>query len=68
MKIDVATFNTLCLITFFCSAVVSTALSWMFARALAFRFWAAAFFLMSAAAACLAAHSVWDTRVLLVER
>lgn len=66
MKLDVATFNALCLITFFCSAVVSTALSWMFARAVAFRFWAAAFFLMSAAAACLAAHSQSDSRALLV--
>lgn len=66
MRFDVATFTTLSLITFLCSAVVSTALSWMFTRVLAFRFWAAAFFLMTVATACLLAHSVWDTRVLLV--
>jgi hypothetical protein len=66
MKFDVATFNSLCLMTFLCSAVVTTALSRMFAEMAAFRFWALAFFLIAAAAGCFALHSIWPTKVLLL--
>ncbi len=38
MKIDLATLNSLCFITFLCSALITTALSTMFARVTAFRF------------------------------
>lgn len=66
MRFDVATFNSLCLMTFLCSAIVSVALSRIFERVAAFRFWSAAFFLMSAAAACFGLHSVWPTSLLLI--
>jgi hypothetical protein len=65
MKFDVATFNSICLMTFLCSGIVSIALSRIFERVAAFRFWSAAFFLMSAAAACFGLHLIWvGTRAL----
>ncbi|MEW6341098.1 MAG: hypothetical protein AB1704_10515 [Pseudomonadota bacterium] len=66
MRFDVATFNSLCLMTFLCSAIVCMALSRIFERVAAFRYWTAAFFLMSAAAACFGLHAVWPTRLLLI--
>jgi hypothetical protein len=66
MKIDVATFNSLCLMTFLCSGVVTAALSRIFARVAAFRFWTASFFLMSAAAACFGLHTAWPYTALLI--
>ncbi|SDI41945.1 hypothetical protein [Paraburkholderia phenazinium] len=66
MRFDVATFNSLCLMTFLCSAIVSAALARIFERVAAFRYWSAAFFLMSAAAACFGLHEVWPTRLLLI--
>jgi hypothetical protein len=66
MKFDVATFNSICLMTFLCSGIVSIALSRIFERVAAFRFWSAAFFLMSAAAACFGLHLIWNTSALLV--
>lgn len=66
MRFDVATFNSLCLMTFLCSGIVTAALARIFARVAAFRFWSASFFLMSAAAACFGLHSVWPTTLLLI--
>ncbi|RFU45051.1 hypothetical protein [Paraburkholderia sp. DHOC27] len=66
MKFDVATFNSLFLITFLCMAVVTTALSRMFKEVAAFRFWAVSCVLTSAAAMCFGLHAVWPTKVLLV--
>jgi hypothetical protein len=64
MKFDVSTFNFLCLMTFLCSGIVTTALSRIFAQVAAFRLWSASFFLMSAAAACYGLHSVWPSNLL----
>lgn len=66
MQIDVATFNSMYLMTFLCSAVVTTALARMFERVVAFRFWAIAFFLLAAAAGCFALHLMWHNEVLLL--
>jgi hypothetical protein len=66
MKFDVATFNSLFLITFLCLAVVTTALSRMFAQLPAFRFLAIACLLTTAAATCFALHTLWPTKMLLV--
>jgi hypothetical protein len=66
MKFDVATFNSICLITFLCSSIVTAALARIFAQVAAFRVWSASFFLMSAAAACFGLHSVWPSTVLLI--
>lgn len=66
MKVDVATFNSLCLMTFLCSAIVTTALSRTFGQVVAFRFWAIAFFLLAAAAACFALHLTWHNELLLL--
>ena len=66
MKFDVATFNSICLMTFLCSGIVSIALSRIFRGVEAFRFWSAAFLLTSTAAACFGLHLVWNTNVLLV--
>jgi hypothetical protein len=66
MKFDVATFNSICLITFLCSGIVTAALSRIFARVAAFRLWSASFFLMSAAAGCFGLHAVWPSTLLLI--
>jgi hypothetical protein len=66
MKFDVATFNSLCLMTFLCSGIVTAALSRILARVAAFRLWSASFFMMSAAAACFGLHSVWPSTLLLI--
>lgn len=66
MNLDVATFNSLFLITFLCMAVVTTALSRMFSEVRAFRFLAASCVLTSLAAACFGLHSIWDTKILLI--
>ncbi|HZZ06620.1 MHYT domain-containing protein, partial [Paraburkholderia sp.] len=65
MKIDVATFQTVWLITFLCSALITTALSRMFAHVGAFRFWAIGFYLLATATACFALHAIWHTDLLL---
>ncbi|WP_027801913.1 hypothetical protein [Paraburkholderia dilworthii] len=65
MKFDVATFASLSLVTFLCCALVATALRRMFAQVSAFRFWAAAFYLLAAASACFALHLTWPTDLLL---
>lgn len=66
MKFDVATLNSLFLMTFVCSGIIAIALSRIFARVEAFRYWSAAFLMMSAAAACFGLHVSWNTNVLLV--
>ncbi|WP_230412923.1 hypothetical protein [Paraburkholderia antibiotica] len=66
MTFDVATFTSLWLITFLCCALITTALSRMFAQVAAFRFWAVAFFLNAASAACVVAHVTWQNDTLLV--
>ena len=66
MKIDVATFQTVWLITFLCSALITTALSRMFAHVGAFRFWAIGFYLLASATACFALHAIWHTDLLLL--
>jgi hypothetical protein len=66
MQLDVATFNSLFLITFLCMAVVTTALSRMFSEVPAFRYLAISCVLTSLAAACFGLHAVWSTKVLLV--
>ncbi|WP_144148604.1 hypothetical protein [Paraburkholderia sp. BCC1884] len=66
MKLDVATFTSLWLVTFLCCALVTTALSRMFAHVAAFRFWSIAFYLLAASSACFALHLSWPTDVLLV--
>ena len=65
MRFDVATFTSLCLITFLCCALIATVLSRMFAQVGAFRLWAAAFYLLAAASACFALRSAWRTDFLL---
>uniref|UniRef100_E1TDW5 Uncharacterized protein n=1 Tax=Burkholderia sp. (strain CCGE1003) TaxID=640512 RepID=E1TDW5_BURSG len=65
MKFDVATFTSLWLITFLCCALIATVLARMFAQVGAFRLWAAAFYLVAAAAACFALHLTWQTNILL---
>ncbi|MFL9868073.1 hypothetical protein PQR67_28185 [Paraburkholderia fungorum] len=66
MKIDVATFQTVWLIMFLCSALITTALSRMFAQVGAFRFWAIAFYLLATATACFALHKIWPSELLLL--
>lgn len=66
MKLDVATFTALCLITFLCCALVATALSHMFAQTTAFRFWATGFYLLTASSVCFALHLTWRYDVLLI--
>ncbi|MEA3083665.1 MAG: hypothetical protein QOC89_1362 [Paraburkholderia sp.] len=66
MKIDVATFTTVWLITFVCSALITTALARVFAQVGAFRLWAVAFYLLAAATACFALHAIWNSDLLLV--
>ena len=66
MKFDVATFTSLWLITFLCCALITTALSRMFTRVGAFRFWAIGFYLLAASSACFALHLTWRTDLLLV--
>lgn len=66
MKFDVATLTSLWLITFLCGALVTTALSHMFARVVAFRFWAVGFYLLAASSACFALHFAWHYDVLLI--
>jgi hypothetical protein len=66
MRFDVATFNSICLITFLCSGIVTAALARIFVQVAAFRVWSASFFLMSAAAACFGLHSVWPSTVLQI--
>ncbi|WGS53857.1 hypothetical protein LFL96_22720 [Paraburkholderia sp. D15] len=66
MKFDVATFTSLWLITFLCCALITTALSRMFARVAAFRFWAIGFYLLAASSACFALHLSWRTDWLLL--
>ncbi|SIO70441.1 hypothetical protein SAMN05444172_6751 [Burkholderia sp. GAS332] len=66
MKIDVATFQTVWLITFLCSALITTALSRMFAQVAAFRFWAAGFYLLATATACFTLHKIWPNDLLFV--
>lgn len=66
MKFDVATFTSMCLVTFLCCALLTTALSRMFKRVTAFRFWTIGFFLLSASSACFALHLSWRNDLLLV--
>ncbi|MGF6771595.1 hypothetical protein P3T18_004082 [Paraburkholderia sp. GAS199] len=66
MRFDVATFTSMCLITFLCCALITTALSHMFRHVTAFRFWTVGFFLLCAASACFALHMSWDTDLLLI--
>jgi hypothetical protein len=66
MRIDVATFQTVCLVTFLCSALITTALSRMFVQVGSFRFWAVAFYLLATATACFALHAIWKTDLLLL--
>ncbi|ALE57467.1 hypothetical protein AC233_23555 [Burkholderia sp. HB1] len=65
MRFDVATFTALWLITFLCCALIATVLARMFAQVSAFRFWAAAFYLLATASACFALHLTWRTDLLL---
>lgn len=66
MKFDVATFASMWLITFLCTALITTALATMFEKTAAFRFWAAAFYLLTAATACFTLHFTWHHDLLLV--
>jgi hypothetical protein len=66
MKFDVATFTSLWLITFLCCALLTTALSRMFTRVTAFRFWAVGFYLLAASSACFTLHLNWRHDALLV--
>lgn len=66
MKLDVATLTSLWLITFLCCALITTALSHMFARVVAFRFWAVGFYLLAASSACFALHFTWHYDALLI--
>ncbi|MFM0738124.1 hypothetical protein PQQ51_12850 [Paraburkholderia xenovorans] len=66
MKMDVATFTSMCLVTFLCGALLTTALSRMFTQVAAFRYWTVSFFLLCAAAACFALHMTWNTDLLLI--
>ncbi|WP_454828204.1 hypothetical protein [Paraburkholderia xenovorans] len=66
MKFDVATFTSLWLITFLCCALITTALSHMFTRVVAFRFWSVGFYLLAASSACFALHFRWNYDVLLI--
>lgn len=66
MKFDVATFTSLWLTTFLCCALLTTALSRMFARVSAFRFWAVGFYLLAASSACFTLHLTWRHDVLLI--
>lgn len=66
MKFDVATFNSLWLITFLCCALITTVLSHMFAAVAAFRFWAVGFYLLAASSACFALHFTWPYDALLI--
>lgn len=66
MKFDVATFTSFWLMTFLCCALVTTALSRMFAQVTAFRFWAIGFYLLAASAACFALNLSWPNPLLLV--
>ncbi|NYH14540.1 hypothetical protein [Paraburkholderia bryophila] len=66
MKFDVATFTSLWLITFLCCALITTALSRMFSRVGAFRFWAIGFYLLAVSSACFALHLTWRSDLLLV--
>lgn len=66
MKFDVATFTSMWLITFLCCALIATALAYLFAKTTAFRFWAIAFYLLTASTACFALHFTWQHDLLLV--
>jgi len=66
MKFDVATFTSLWLVTFLCCALLTTALSCMFKRVTAFRFWAIGFYLLAASSACFALHLTWRNDLLLM--
>ena len=66
MTFDVATFTSLCLITFICCALITTALSRMFTQTTALRFWAAGFYLLAVSSVCFALHRTWRYDVLLV--
>lgn len=66
MKFDVATFTSLCLITFLCCALITAALSRMFTQSAALRSWAAGFFLLAASSACFALHRTWRYDLLLL--
>jgi len=66
MKFDVATFTSMWLITFLCCALLTTALAYLFAKTSAFRFWAVAFYLLTASTACFALHFTWHHDLLLV--
>ncbi|AJZ61338.1 putative membrane protein [Paraburkholderia fungorum] len=66
MKIDVATFQTIWLILFLCSALITTALSRMFAQVGAFRFWAIGFYLLATATASFALHKIWPNDLLML--
>lgn len=66
MKLDVATLTSLWLITFLCGALITTALSHMFAGVVAFRFWSVGFYLLAASSACFALHFTWHYDALLI--
>jgi hypothetical protein len=66
MKFDVATLTSLWLITFLCCALITSALSYMFSKTIAFRFWAIAFYLLATSTACFALHFTWHHDLLLV--
>lgn len=66
MQFDVATFTSLCLITFVCCALITAALSRMFKQTAALRFWAAGFFLLATSSVCFALHRTWRFDLLLL--